>query len=333
MNKQSPRASGRRLAKALGAGLSIAALALMGVGSASAAIIDPGSFGMKYTDNTYTDFTYEGSGGLFGGTSGLPNPPGYQGTENIWGIISLTGTHTLLDNNPENNALSGVSYFNNGDDGKYYFGVYGGLTLLSDSGTATNGQIRLKEVSPGSAYLNIYETTDASAYDTALLAGPNTPGGGALGSFGAAITSGTLFLSTTFSTALSAYDAGYQAGELELIQLSSVTTGSATSYLTITGGSGASLFEKDVFPISTPLPGWTGATADLKVISDLTAQTEVDPNTGLPVWNGVGDWTTNSQDPVTGVGATIPEPATLLLMGTGLLGFAARKRLGKGSTA
>jgi hypothetical protein len=110
---------------------------------------------------------------------------------------------------------------------------------------------------------------------------------------------------------LAYYDAAYQVGELELITLSDSVTGSAEAYLDIIGGTAMNSFQTGVFPFT--LPGAPNR-ADLKVISDLTA----DFDTGHARWNGA--WTNTSQDPITG--GVVPEPATMLLLGSGLLGLA-----------
>ena len=90
-------------------------------------------------------------------------------------------------------------------------------------------------------------------------------------------------------------------------------TGHAESYLDITGGTGASLFDRGVFDLGNTLVG--ADRADLKIISDLTNQFSAG------VWTNPNGWTTNSQDPITGRGAAIPEPSTIILLGAGLLGI------------
>lgn len=287
----------------------VALLAFAGV--SQAIIINTGPLGVKYTDNTYADFDYA----LVTGGA-LPTAPGQTTpTGNVWGISSLTGVHTLLDNNPENNALSGVAYYSPGSDGKYYFGVYGGLTYMN--GLAP-GVIRLGAASGITPYLKIYELTNPAAYDTAAVAGPNVAGHGAFDSFGSAIIhdpTATLWLDATFSAnTLAAYDSGFQPGELELDTQSTSVTASTEGYLDIIGGTGASLFERGVFDMAGNLTG--SDRADLKIISDLTANF----NAGTGLWTNPFGWTTNSQDPITGVGV-VPEPSTILLLGAGLLGI------------
>ncbi|MDP3296871.1 MAG: PEP-CTERM sorting domain-containing protein [Thermodesulfovibrionia bacterium] len=288
---------------------------LVFAGVSSAIIINSGPLGAKYLDVSFADFS--------AAITGLPLHPDQDVnsiSNNIWGIVSLTSIHSLIDGNPENNQLSGVSYYNAGSDGKYYFGVYGGLTYLSGSAP---GELRLQATGAGS-FMKIYEVNaaDSGVYDASVLAGPNVAGNGAFGTFGTQIISApsaVLWLNTVFSPGtLAYYDAQYQAGELELVTYSNSVTGSAEAYLDIIGGTGASLFETGVFPIAFP---FGPDRADLKAISDLTADGRFLPFVG---WRWNGDWTTTSQDPITGVG--VPEPATVILVGAGLLGLGIFRR-------
>jgi hypothetical protein len=332
MNRLNPKGKEVKTMKKIAFLTSMLIALLVFAGVSQAIIINSGPFGGKYTDNSYADFDY--LSGNLGPAVAAPGQDVINGqynttpTGNIWGIVSLTGIHTLLDNNPENNNLSGAAYYAAGSDNKYYFGVYGGLTYMSGSAP---GEVRLGAASGITPYLKIYEVgaADIGAYDAAATSGPNVPGAGAFGSFATDIINAptaVLWLDTTFSAnTLAAYDLGFQAGELELVKYGTTQTGDAEAYLDILGGTGASLFETGVFDLANLLIGTDRA--DLKIISDLTANFNGVSNT----WTNPFGWTTNSQDPVTGVGSTIPEPSTIILLGAGLFGIGifGRKKLKK----
>jgi hypothetical protein len=273
---------------------------------------------MKLVDATFSDLDYET---IWGGDGGLPYHPDQDPDNisgNVWGIISVTQVFDLLDGDPENQNLAGAPYYNAGDDGKYYFGVYGGLTYIDDSGSLP-GNMWLGATADGS-YLKIYEVdaADVSAYDDAWAAGPNVSGGGAFGTFGLDIInapSADLFFDCVFSEGtLAYYDPNFLPGDLEFLTLSDSVTGSAQAYLDVIGGSGENLILKNSFPYYLP---FAPNRADLKIISDLNANWN-------PISEWTSDWTASSEDPVTGIG--VPEPATMLLLGTGLFGLAGYAR-------
>jgi hypothetical protein len=279
-------------------------LALLVVaGTSSAAIIDPGPFGEKYLDQTFADI---------------------EDTQNVWGVISLTGTHNLIDGNTENQNLSGISYYNPGSDGFYYFGVYGGLTISNGPVGPGGGTFYLTAADGITPYMKIYQVPVAQAgvYDTAVAAGPGV-GGGAFGTFGnAIINAGSLFLDLTPSPDYLSTYYGLPAGTLEEFTSNNVLTGKTTAYYDVIGGSGEDLIMKDTFPFFPNL--YTDHVindvyADLKIVSDLTQEVSI------------FGWNTSSEDPVTGIGSNIPEPSTILLLGLGLFGIGifGRKRMKK----
>lgn len=279
--------------------------------SGFAITLEYGTFAMKYSDMTFADYDYMTmTGGQVGAHPGQTTPTG-----NVWGVFQLTTIHSLIDDNPENNVL-GLSYYTNGQDGKYYFGVYGGLTQ-STTPTAFS-DFYLTETTDG-AYLKIYEldASDAAAYVNDIVAGPNVAGGGAFGTFGQNIinaTSATLWLDCEFSTdTLSFYAPTATPTDVELVDVNDSRTASTEAYIDIVGGSAAPLFDTGVFPLANS--GASPYSADLKLISDLTSLLTTNNE-----WNNA--WTTSSQDPITGnVVGPVPEPTTITLFGIGLLGL------------
>jgi hypothetical protein len=234
------------------------------------------------------------SGGIV--SSGSPLAAGDQNV----GVFDITSI----------NAPTGQTFFSPGGANGYLVGVFNGITVTSSTPTSTGNSGGTFQIYQVSSLPNFSQGT--SGY---------TAAGCAVGSLcynGITNAGGTLFLSFNLVPGADA------AGDSLLATLTTATvppSGSATGYGDVTGGSGASLF------------GRGGFTTALGTAADAQLRDDFCPNptaAGAPSCNGVtspgiGNWYNISNDPVSTLAATpvtpVPEPASLALFGTALLGF------------
>lgn len=291
---------------------------LIGAVPGGAVTLEVGDFGMKFRDVTVSDLDYKALPG------GLPNLPHGIQSDNIWGISSMTSIHGLMGGDIEAPVL-GAGYWSEGDNGQYLQAVYGGLHLnrtVDSAGSPATGfpfDMYFQDAGlTGGAYLQVY-LLDHDAYANDYVAGPNKADKGELGTFGSDIMSGTLWLDcVVVPNILKAYDPlNAVPADLEHVKNSSALAGSGTMYLDVIGGLAADLFVRDQFPLYDQ--SWPDR-ADLKLISDITALF----NTTDWEWTDPYNWSAVSEDPVTG--SIVPEPASMLLLGTGLIGLAGLRR-------
>jgi hypothetical protein len=137
------------------------------------------------------------------------------------------------------------------------------------------------------------------------------------------VSNGTLWLSMVlldldYMVSIGQIDAPatpYAAGTVlrETLDLSK-GEGHGSAYANIVGGS----YESNI------TRGYAGGLADMHILFDLDTPI-FDPQTGLlidtPNYWGIGQWTIDSEDPIVFATSIIPEPATLTLLGLGLMGM------------
>ena len=90
-------------------------------------------------------------------------------------------------------------------------------------------------------------------------------------------------------------------------------TGNGQSFVEITGGASAGLFDFDGFPMPGPAAGILGPLG-YDITADMRLQFDSNPT-------NVADWTVESDDPVQGHGFAIPEPLTIAGVFAGICGL------------
>ena len=211
-----------------------------------------------------------------------------------YGIFNITNIE-----DPYGNFL-----WQSGDEGEYLTGVFYGIdiTTVTNLGgnnynlLAVNGQMDIylnnSNCDPTKGTDGYYIDNDYSQYE------------------GITDIGGSLFLSLDMVPGIDPNSASTMNGNLN--QGTNPITGDVSYYLQMTGGSHMGLFQQNLFE---DLPYNDGANlqdADFFAQTDFTDQ------------GACADWDFKSDDPV--IGATVPIPGAVYLLGTGLLGLAGLRR-------
>lgn len=233
-----------------------------------------------------------------------PDYPDYyynngDGVEDNYGIFYVTGIYSADGFNTELWTPSASEELT---------GVFYGIDIQSMS-VGAGGDLNVQSVGGWlDTYLDITPDFDASQGQSGYFDTNGIPHDEYT-----TATDGTLFLSTMFvpgidSTNDATVDGDFDGGTIP-------SSGDAASYLSITGGAYDWMFDSDGYT-----PTWTDDSANSQTsIADFYEIHDFFENDGsiTPI---VGDWHLLSEDPL--YGTAVPEPATMLLLGTGLIGLA-----------
>ncbi|MDD5153227.1 MAG: PEP-CTERM sorting domain-containing protein [Desulfovibrionales bacterium] len=298
----------------------VVALVLSTVLSWSIAFAIPGlpaMYKMKFEDFEWISPTVIGPG------QDLAN-----GVEDNWGIFKVT---SIID------RLATTTTWSDGGGGYQITGIFYNIDIddvdpkgagftINSTNRIIQPQLDLYIQKAGEPGYTSFSPTGGPAARTGLNTYPT-------------VTDGTLLVSARFMPGIlpvafvapyadvAPFDPLDTVINLDIDGLTSPFTGDGAGYLDVIPGSGAWASYMDTDSFKLFLDSNNDGVPDMPVSRDMFFEFDIrpHPDTGLPNW----EWIANSEDPV--IGYAVPEPCTLLLLGTGLIGLGryGRKKLTK----